>query len=127
VPEPGPGEVLVEVHATAVNPLDVANVLGFLGTPLPMIPGVDFAGVVVSDGDHAGQLRRPPATWLSRKPECLTITEAGAIGRSYLAAWETVINAIELTPGETILITGGAGMVGHAARCSTAAPSPPRP
>ena len=55
VPEPGPGEVLVEVHAAAVNPLDVVNAAGRLGTPLPMIPGVDYAGVVVSDGDHTGQ------------------------------------------------------------------------
>ena len=87
VPEPGPGEVLVEVHAAAVNPLDLANVAGLLGTPLPMIPGVDFAGVVVSDGDLNGEevwgsapqlgMKRPgtharfvalPETWLSRKP-----------------------------------------------------------
>src|SRR4030081_2224685 len=54
-PEPGPGEVLVEVHAAAVNPLDVVNALGLLGTPLPMIPGGDFAGIVVSDGDHHGE------------------------------------------------------------------------
>ena len=38
VPEPGPGDVLVEVHAAAVNPLDVANATGLLGTPPPMIP-----------------------------------------------------------------------------------------
>ena len=134
VPKPGPGEVLVEVHAAAVNPLDVANAAGLLGTPLPMIPGVDFAGIVVSDGDHAGQqvwgsgpalgITRPgtharfvalPETWLSRKPERLTMTEAAAIGRSYLAAYQTVINTMELLPGETLLITGGAGMVGQAA------------
>ena len=133
VPEPGPGEVLVEVHAAGVNPIDVANAAGLLGAP-PMIPGVDFAGIVVSDGDHAGQevwgsgpalgIRRPgtharfvalPETWLSRKPDRLTMTEAAAIGRSHLAAWETVINAMDLEPGETILITGGAGMVGQAA------------
>lgn len=134
VPEPGPGEVLVEVHAAAVNPLDVANAAGLLGTPLPMIPGVDFAGIVVSDGDHTGQqvwgsgpalgIQRPgtharfvtlPQTWLSRKPERLTMTEAAAVGRSYLTAWQTVINIMELMPGETILIIGGAGMVGQAA------------
>ena len=134
VPEPGPGEVLVEVHAAAVNPLDIANAAGLLGTPLPMIPGVDFAGIVVSDGDHAGQevwgsgpnlgMKRPgtharfvalPETWLSRKPERLAMTEAAAIGRSYLTAWQTVINIMELMPGETLLITGGAGMVGQAA------------
>jgi NADPH:quinone reductase-like Zn-dependent oxidoreductase len=134
VPEPGPGEVLVEVHAAAVNPLDLANAAGLLGTPLPMIPGVDFAGVVVSDGDLNGQevwgsapqlgMKRPgtharfvalPETWLSRKPERLTMSEAGAVGRPYLAAWETMIEAGELKPGETIVITGGAGLVGQAA------------
>jgi hypothetical protein len=40
--------VLVEVHAPAVNPLDVVNSAGRLGTPLPMIPGGDLAGIVVS-------------------------------------------------------------------------------
>src|SRR6202035_3417317 len=100
VPEPGLGEVLVEVHAAAVNPLDVVNAAGLLGTPLPMIPGGDYAGIVVSDGGHAGQevwgsgpalgmalgmalgTKRPgtharfvtlPETWLSRKPERLTM------------------------------------------------------
>jgi NADPH:quinone reductase-like Zn-dependent oxidoreductase len=134
VPEPGPEEVLVEVHAAAVNPLDLANTAGLLGTPLPMIPGVDFAGVVVSGGDLNGQevwgsapqlgMKRPgtharfvalPETWLSRKPERLAMSEAGAVGRPYLAAWETMIEAGELKPGETIVITGGAGAVGQAA------------
>src|SRR6187397_1438450 len=134
VPEPGPGEAVVEVHAAAVNPLDVANSAGRLGTPLPMIPGVDFAGVVVSDGDLNGRevwgsapqlgMKRPgtharfvalPETWLSRKPERLTMTQAGAVGRPYLAAWETLIEAGKLKPGETILITGGGGAVGQAA------------
>ena len=138
VPEPGPGEVLVEVHAAAVNPLDVANAAGRLGTPLPVIPGGDYAGIVVSGGGHAGQevwgsgpalgmalgTKRPgtharfvalPETWLSRKPERLTMTQAAAVGRSYFTAWQTVINVMKLMPGETILITGGAGMVGQAA------------
>jgi len=134
VPEPGPGEALVEVHAAAVNPLDIANIAGLLATPLPMIPGVDFAGVVVSDGERSGQevwgsapqlgMTRPgtharfvalPETWLSRKPERLTMGEAGAVGRPYLAAWETMIEAGKLKPGETILITGGGGAVGQAA------------
>jgi NADPH:quinone reductase-like Zn-dependent oxidoreductase len=104
--------VLVEVQAAAINPLDLANVAGLLGTQLPMTPGVDFAGVVVCDGDFNGQevwgsapqlgMKRPgpharfvalPETWLSRKPERLTMTEAGAIGGRYLAARETMIEA----------------------------------
>jgi NADPH:quinone reductase len=134
VPEPGPGEVLVEVHAAGVNPFDVVIAAGKLGSPLPMIPGIDFAGVVVSDGDLNGQevwgsqaylgWKRPgthaqfvalPRTWLSRKPEHLTMTEAGAVGRPYIAAWQAVINIMDLKPGETILITGGAGLVGQTA------------
>ncbi len=138
VPQPGPGEVLVEVHATAVNPLEIAVAAGALGAPWPLIPGSDFAGIVVSDGDHAGQevwgsgpqlglalgTKRQgtharyaaiPEAWLSRKPEVLTMAQAAAVGRSHWAAWETVINIMEIVPGETILITGGAGMVGQAA------------
>jgi NADPH:quinone reductase-like Zn-dependent oxidoreductase len=56
-----------------------------------------------------------PETWLSRKPESLTMAEAAAVGRSHWAAWETLINMMKITSGETILITGGAGMVGLAA------------
>jgi NADPH:quinone reductase-like Zn-dependent oxidoreductase len=56
-----------------------------------------------------------PEKWLSRKPERLTMAEAGAVGRPYLAAWETMIEAGKLKPGETILITGGGGAVGQAA------------
>jgi NADPH2:quinone reductase len=134
VPEPGPGEVLVEVHAAGVNPFDIVVAAGLLGSPLPMIPGIDFAGVVVSDGDLKGQevwgsqaylgWKRPgthaqfvalPQTWLSRKPGRLTMTEAGAVGRPYIAAWQAVINIMKLKPDETILITGGAGLVGQAA------------
>jgi NADPH:quinone reductase-like Zn-dependent oxidoreductase len=134
VPQPIAGDVLVEVHAAAVNPLDAVNALGMLGTPLPMIPGVDFAGVVVSEGEWHGQevwgsapqlgMMRAgshapfvalPETWLSRKPARLSMIEAAAIGRSHLAAWETLIEVGQLKAGETILITGGAGMVGQAA------------
>jgi len=133
VPEAGTGEVLVEVHAAAVNPLDSANIAGLLGTPLPMIPGVDFAGVIF-DGERKGQevwgsspqlgMQRPgthaqlvalPETWLSRKPESLTMAEAAAVGRPYLAAWETMIEDGNLKPGETVLVTGGGGAVGQAA------------
>ena len=138
VPEPGLGEVLVEVHAAAVNPLDIANAAGLLGSPLPMIPGGDFAGVVVSEGAHQGEEvwgcgpalgmalgeKRPgtharfvvlPQAWLSRKPERLTMTEAAAVGRSHFTAWQALINSLVLQPGETVLITGGSGLVGQAA------------
>ena len=134
VPVPGPGGGARRGTRAGVNPFDVVIAAGMLGSPLPMIPGIDFAGVVVSDGDLKGQevwgsqaylgWQRPgahaqfvalPETWLSRKPERLTMTEAGAVGRPYIAAWQAVINMMDLEPGETILITGGAGLVGQAA------------
>jgi NADPH:quinone reductase-like Zn-dependent oxidoreductase len=79
VPEPGPGEVLVEVHAAAVNPLDVVNAAGLLGTLLPMIPGGDFAGIVVSGGDHAGQEVRGsgPALGMAVPGNCERVMDLG--------------------------------------------------
>lgn len=54
-PSPGPGEVLIEVHAASINPADVKNVQGsFPQTKPPRIPGRDLAGVVVA-GDDAMQ------------------------------------------------------------------------
>jgi NADPH:quinone reductase-like Zn-dependent oxidoreductase len=43
------------------------------------------------------------------------MAEAGAVGRPYIAAWQAVINVMDLEPGETLLVTGGAGLVGQAA------------
>src|ERR1700761_7588666 len=56
VPEPGEGEVLVQVAAAAINPSDIANVAGrFKNTTLPRTPGRDFAGVVVKGKWHEGE------------------------------------------------------------------------
>src|SRR4026208_1260907 len=44
VPEPGPGETLVEVHAAAVNPLDIANIAGPPGPPPAASPRAALAG-----------------------------------------------------------------------------------
>ena len=136
MPEPGPGEVLVEVHAAAVNPLDLVNAAGLLGTPLPVIPGGDFAGVVVSGGGLAGQevwgsapsgmalgMKRP-GTHAGRGPaRDVAVSQARAPDDDRSRRCRpTVFRGLEdgdqrhgAQPGETILITGGAGMVGQAA------------
>jgi len=134
VPQAGPGEVLIEVRAAGVSPFDAVNALGYIGTPLPVISGLDYAGVVVSEGPHQGRevygsaLRLGmswagthanyialPETWLSTKPESLSMVEAGAIGVAYSSAWHTLIEMGQLKPGETVLITAGTGSVGRAA------------
>jgi NADPH:quinone reductase-like Zn-dependent oxidoreductase len=135
IPEPGEGEALVRVQAAAINPSDIADVLGrFKKTTLPRTPGRDFAGVVVKgkqhegeevwgsspnlgivrDGSHAEYVVVPVEA-LSRKPRGLSMAQAAAIGVPFLTAWTSVASAAQLQRGETILIVGAAGAVGQAA------------
>jgi len=136
-PEPEEGEILIEVHAAAVNRSDVLNARGsFPFTTLPRIPGRDFAGVVVEgpqellgtevwgtgggelgfvrDGSHARYLAvsknavAPRSNTLSRE-------EAGASGLAYVTAGLALIERGDISAGETLLVTGAAGGVGSAA------------
>lgn len=136
VPEmpPAPGEVLVKVQASGVNPSDVKNVSGHFGSSTPRVPGRDFAGVIVAgegregeevwgsapgfgvtrDGTHQEYVALPSA-WVTRKPGRLRMEEAAAVGVPWLAAWSSLITVGELQSGETILVTGASGAVGRAA------------
>jgi NADPH:quinone reductase-like Zn-dependent oxidoreductase len=134
VPEPGPGQALVELHASAVNPSDVKNVAGAFHSPLPRVPGRDYAGVVVlgdgwtgkevwgsapglgvtRDGTHA-QYVIVDLDSLSEKPARLSMLEAAAVGIPYLAAWSALVGAAEIQAGETLLVPGALGAVGQAA------------
>jgi NADPH:quinone reductase len=134
VPDLKPGEALVELHASAINPSDVKNVAGAFKASLPRIPGRDFAGVVVAgdgwkgkevwgsgagfgvwrDGTHA-QYVVVSADALSEKPAQLSMEEASAVGVPYLAAWSGLVDAANIQAGETVLITGALGAVGRAA------------
>jgi NADPH2:quinone reductase len=136
-PEPGEDEVLVEVHAAAVNRSDVLNARGsFPFTTLPRIPGRDFAGVVVEgpqellgkevwgtgggdlgfirDGSHARYLA-VPASAVALKSATLSLEEAAASGLAYVTAGSALIELGGITAGETVLVTGAAGGVGSAA------------
>jgi len=136
-PEPGEDEVLVEVHAAAVNRSDVLNARGsFPFTTLPRIPGRDFAGVVVEgpqellgkevwgtgggdlgfirDGSHARYLA-VPANGVAPKSAALSLEEAAASGLAYVTAGSALIELGGITAGETVLVTGAAGGVGSAA------------
>ena len=136
-PEPGPGSVLVQVKAAAVNPSDAKNVLGKMEeTRTPRIPGRDFAGVIAvgteaypegaeifgaggslgftRDGSHA-EFIEVPVEAVKPKPKVLTFEQAASVGIPYLTAWRAVVEAASLQPGEIILITGATGAVGDAA------------
>jgi NADPH2:quinone reductase len=134
VPDLKPGEALVELHASAINPSDVKNVAGVFKASLPRIPGRDLAGVVVAgagwkgkevwgsgagfgvsrDGTHA-QYVVVSLDGLSEKPTNLSMEEASTVGVPYLAAWSGLADAANIQAGETVLITGALGAVGRAA------------
>jgi NADPH:quinone reductase len=134
IPVPGPNEVLIKVLASAINPSDVKNVSGHFHTPLPRVPGRDYAGItaggegrpgeevwgsgpafgVARDGTHAEYIVIP-RTWMSIKPSTLTAAEAATIGVPYLAAWWSLVETARIAAGETVLITGVSGAVGNAA------------
>jgi NADPH:quinone reductase len=136
-PDPGEGEVLVEVHAAAVNRSDVLNARGsFPFTTLPRIPGRDFAGVVVEgprelegtevwgtgggelgfirDGSHARYLA-VSRNAVVPKSDTLSLEEAAASGLAYVTAGSALVELGGVSAGETILVTGAAGGVGSAA------------
>jgi NADPH2:quinone reductase len=136
-PDLGEGEVLIEVHAAAVNRSDVLNARGsFAFTTLPRIPGRDFAGVVVEgprelvgaevwgtgggelgfirDGSHARYLA-VPASAVVAKPDTLSLEEAAVSGLAYVTAASALVELGGVSAGETILVTGAAGGVGSAA------------
>lgn len=134
VPALNAGEVLVKVHAAAINPSDVKIVSGLFGGSVPRTPGRDFAGVVVEGGALVGKnvwgsgagfgFRRDgahadyvvlPASWLSEKPAGLSMAEAAAVGAPFVTAWYALVDVGALKAGETLLITGGLGAVGRAA------------
>lgn len=128
------GEVLVQISASSINPSDVGTVAGRFHSQLPMTPGRDFAGVVVEGGPWKGKhvwgtgagfgVVRPgahaefvavPSSWLSEKPEGLSLEQAAAVGVPYLTAWLSLVEAGGLQKGERVLVTGGSGAVGLAA------------
>ena len=130
------GQILVKITAAAVNPSDVKNLLGLMPhTTLPRTPGRDFAGTVVEgpselegvevwgtggdlgftvDGSHAEYLRLPRAA-LCTRPAALFPEEAAAVGVPFVTAWSALIDAGQLTKGDTVAVIGGAGAVGNAA------------
>ncbi|WP_435076187.1 NADPH:quinone reductase [Halococcus sp. AFM35] len=137
-PSPGAREVLVEVHAAGINPVDTYFREGAYDPfTLPMIPGTDFAGEVRETGEgvegfapddrvygtgigrnhHGGyaECAAVPADRLVHLPDGVNTTTAGAAGVAGVTAWRALVDHAGLEPGETCLIHGGSGGVGHVA------------
>ncbi|GAA2752738.1 NADP-dependent oxidoreductase [Amnibacterium kyonggiense] len=137
-PAPSIGEILVRVHAAAVNPADEMNRRTgvFSGRP-PFVLGWDVSGVVaavgpgvtvVRPGDEVfGLLPFPrgagayaefavgPARAFVRRPDGLSHVEAAALPLAGLTAWQALVETADVSPGDRVLVVGGAGGVGHLA------------
>ncbi|MGN6209922.1 zinc-dependent alcohol dehydrogenase family protein [Asticcacaulis sp.] len=139
IPEPKAGEVRVRIRASGVNPLDTkirAGVAAHARQPLPAVLGMDLAGVVEAVGDGVtafkpgdevygmatgigglqgsqAEYAAVDADFLALKPAALDFRQAAALPLVVITAWEGLVDHARLQPGQTVLVLGGAGGVGH--------------
>ena len=136
-PQPGNGEVLVRIHAAAVNPVDWKVRAGRLKEriqyPLPLIPGWDFSGVVEATGPGVTRLKKGDEVYarpdlarngayaeyivakeseVALKPKAVDHVQAAAIPLAALTAWQALFDTAGLKAGQKVLIHGAAGGVG---------------
>ncbi|NUO55485.1 MAG: NAD(P)H-quinone oxidoreductase [Hamadaea sp.] len=121
-PVPGPGEVLVEVAATAVNRADLLQVQGFYPPPpgAPAYLGLECAGrladgsevcALLAGGGYAERVAVPEGQILP-KPDGLSLVEAAALPEVACTVWSNLTMVGRLAPGETVLIHGGGSGIG---------------
>lgn len=136
-PTPGPGDVLVDIRAASINPLDRMVRDGQFKQTLhyrpPFVLGHDVAGVITEVGPDATGFQvgdpifaRPrdlrigtfadtiaiAAADIARKPDSLTVAEAAAVPLVALAAWQALVDVAGVQPGQKVLVHGGAGGLG---------------
>ena len=135
VPEPGPGQVLIEAKAFGVNYPDMMVIEGTyqFKPPLPFIPGKELAGIISKVGP--GVDRWKPGDRVIGQVEygawaeyvaidentCLAISDkmsfeqATSMGMVYQTAWFALFDRGQFGPGDVVLVTGASGGVGLAA------------
>jgi NADPH2:quinone reductase len=137
-PKPGPRDVVIEVHSTALNPVDCKIRQGAIPVQrdFPIVLGFDVSGVVHRVGSDVEMFQEGDAVFASPalnrdganapyvavdertvapKSESLSHTEAATLPLVALTAWEGLFNHAKLHHAQTVLIHGGAGGVGHVA------------
>lgn len=140
IPDPTPGEhdLLIEVRASALNPVDLKIRSGELrfGRKAPFVLGHDCSGVVRAVGAAVRGFRPGDEVFASAslgrdganaefvcvdsrsaafKPHGIGHLEAAVLPLAGITAWEALFERARLTAGETLLVHGGAGGVGHLA------------
>jgi NADPH:quinone reductase-like Zn-dependent oxidoreductase len=137
-PEPKENEILIRVVAASVNPVDAAIRQGYLakliGNKLPLIPGMDAAGVVERIGAKITKFKKGDPVYafftlageggyaefvvakeseVALKPKAVTYEQAAAVPAAGSTAWFALVETAKLSAGQTVLIHGGSGGVGH--------------
>jgi len=138
LPKPKEHDILIEVHAAALNPVDFKIRRGAFreGRKLPFIPGYDVSGVVRELGARVENFKPGDAVYASPslvrdganaefvcvdartaalKPGSLDHVQAAALPLVTLTAWEGLVVRAQVQAGETVLVHAGAGGVGHVA------------
>ncbi len=134
-PNLGPGDILVEVHAASVNPVDYKIRNGdYVGEDkLPLTLGRDIAGEVGKVGEAVTGFSKGdaifamlpqdegafaecvvlPAQDCAHRPQRLNWVQAAAVPLAALTAWQGIFDHGRLAHGQTILVHGASGGVGH--------------
>jgi len=134
-PVPGPGQVLVAVHAAALSFMDTLIVAGRyqMKPTLPFVPGSDAAGVVLAVGDgvrsvragdrvacsdwHGGMAERmvAPERGVLKLPDGVGFEIGATVRYAYGTARYALVTRAQLREGESVFVSGAAGGVGMAA------------
>jgi putative PIG3 family NAD(P)H quinone oxidoreductase len=134
-PSPGPGEVLIDVAASAVNRADMMQRQGFYPPPqgAPAYPGLECSGTIAALGEEVtgwlpgeqvcallaggGYAEKVvvPAGQLLRAPRSTTLVEAAALPETVCTVYSNVFQGARLASGETLLIHGGGSGIGTTA------------
>jgi NADPH:quinone reductase-like Zn-dependent oxidoreductase len=134
-PEPGDGEVVVRVKAAGIGPWDalIRSGKSVLPQSLPLVLGADLSGVIDSIGASVETLKVgdevfgvtnnsftgayaeyaiAKAAMIAPKPKSLNHAHAASVPVVAVTAWQMVFDFAQLSPGQAVLIHGGAGNVG---------------
>ena len=131
---PGPGQLVVGVHAAAVNFPDVLLIAGKyqVKIPPPFTPGSELAGEVIAVGDGVyiplgqrvsatafvgafAEQALLPAEAVTAIPEGADFASAAAFGVTYRTAYHALRSIVDVRPGDWVVVLGAAGGVGLAA------------
>lgn len=134
-PQPGPGEVLIEVHAVAVNYVDIVTISGrYQFKPrLPYTPGKHPAGIVravgagvtrLAQGDRVlgmreyggyAQMALADENQTYKLPDAMPFADAASMSLAFDTSWMALRDRARIQPGDTVLVLGATGAVGNAA------------